>query len=52
MDGARSIGLFGVDHGRLMIERPDAKAVRQGYRPHPHFNAGDVAEALGRLMFH
>jgi len=51
IEGARDVFLPGVDHQQLVLQRPDARRIRQGYAPHPYFHAGDSMEALVRLLF-
>lgn len=49
--GAKDILLQDVDHSNTMLQRPGWMKRWRGYRPHPSYDAGDITEALLRLLF-
>ncbi|MBI5595531.1 MAG: GNAT family N-acetyltransferase [Elusimicrobia bacterium] len=49
--GAADIILQDVDHSNTVLQKPGAFRRWRGYQPHPSYDAGDITEALLRLLF-
>ncbi|MBI2361819.1 MAG: hypothetical protein HYV15_00330, partial [Elusimicrobia bacterium] len=49
--GAADIILQDVDHSNTVLQKPGFFKRWRGYRPHPSYDAGDITEALLRLLF-
>lgn len=49
--GAADILLQDVDHQNIVLQRPGWLKRWRGYSPHPDYDAGDITEALLRLLF-
>lgn len=51
VEGGRNVLLRDLEHKHTVLQRPGWITRIRGYRPHPTHDAGDMTEALVRLLF-